>query len=170
MSKFAHCNNVNAVVSLLGRSTMRVKRELRAKLAASLASGARDRAFAKECAWTNAPRVDELEALMASFPNQKNVDWDAKPVKSGIRIGEWKRGHAAHCSLCSMQAVNSDCYFKLLLHFLECGFDPPVMSSNSNAVNGANVGRARRVTWINGEQKKCDANGRLRNGWLMRRG
>ena len=39
METFAHCSNVSADIPLVGRSTVNVKRELRAKLAASLASG-----------------------------------------------------------------------------------------------------------------------------------
>ena len=126
MQTFAHCSNVSADIPLVGRSTVNVKRELRAKLAASLASGERERAFAKSCAWTDAPRVDNLEALMDSFPDKEAIDWNAKPVASGICVPKWIGGHSMHCATCSKKAIYQKCYFRLLAHFLRCGFDPPV--------------------------------------------
>ena len=47
MQLLTYCANVCTDVPLAGRSTISVKRELRAKLAESLATGKREKAFAK---------------------------------------------------------------------------------------------------------------------------
>ena len=136
MAKLATCANVSAKVPLIGRSTLSVQRELRSKLAASLAAGLHDKAFAKDCGHVEAPRVDELEELIASFPNKKDIDWEAAAVKSGLDIAAWKRGHAKHCARCKPNTVHVECYFRLLCHWLQCGFNPPVRE-------GCDVAQAR---------------------------
>ena len=165
MRPYAYCANVCTKVPLAGRSTMSVQRELRTKLAESLATGKREKAFAKECAWADVPRVDELERLMASFPNKECIDWEAEPVKSGLCIAAWKRGHAKHCSRCDETLVSNDCYFKLLSHFLECGFDPPVIPGHE-VWRGALDGHRRRAyvdKWRE-EQSRCE---RAFAKWMM---
>ena len=74
MLKLATCTNVSAHVPLVGRSTISVQRELRSRLAESLAAGRHDKAFAKDCGHVEAPRVDELEKLVFTFPNKQDID------------------------------------------------------------------------------------------------
>ena len=42
-------------------------------------------AFAKACGVPKGPRVDDIEAMIGTFPG--TVDWDAEPVRSGINLG-----------------------------------------------------------------------------------
>ena len=125
MKDAGSCSNVNASVRLKNMTTPAIRRQLRKKLAESLAGNRRERAFAKATMYDNRPRADELERLVAEYPALSQVDWDAEPVKSDINCELWLAYHARHCSLCSPTKVHQDCYFKLIYHFLRTGFEPP---------------------------------------------
>ena len=154
MKKLVQCANVSADIPLVGRSTINVQRELRQKLAQSLAAGRCDAAFAKDCGHTDLPRVDELEKLMSAFPNKEDVDWDAPAVESGLNIAQWKAGHALHCKKCSSSAVSDECYFRLLCHWLKCGFDPPV-KKGCDVSTAAAAKRAYVDLWYR-ERARCE--------------
>ena len=154
MWKLSQCSSVRAELPLKGRSLMSVQRELRSRLAESLAAGLHDKAFAKDCGHTDVPRVDELERLIDAFPGKQQVDWDAAPVESGLDISQWKQGHARHCIRCSMDVISEECYFRLLCHWLACGFDPPVRDGcdplSAKATKRAYVNKWRR------ERSRCE--------------
>ena len=154
MKKLVRCANVSADVPLVGRSTINVQRELRRKLAESLAAGCRDAAFAKDCGHTDLPRVDELEKLISAFPNKDDVNWEALAVESGLNIAQWKAGHALHCSKCSSSAVSDECYFRLLCHWFKCGFDPPV-KKGCDVSTAAAAKRAYVDLWYR-ERARCE--------------
>ena len=146
--------SVMADLPLLHKSSVAVKRELKQILAYSLQSNAMEKAFAKDCGFSGVPRADDPEALMNSFPRRDAVNWDAKPVCSGINVATWKVCHARHCEKCTAAHIHDDCYFKLLHHFLQSGFDPPERHGVDMGSNMPSV-RAYVDKWMS-EQKRCD--------------
>ena len=146
------CSNVNASVRLKNMTTQAIRRELRKKLAASLAENRKERAFAKVSMFKDRPRADELERLAAEYPALSQVDWDAKPVKSDINCALWLAYHARHCSKCTPTAVHKDCYFRLIYHFLRTGFEPPEDSGAEQA--GKSPHRAYVGKWKQ-EKTRC---------------
>ena len=125
MLTLVQCISVCAQVPLIGKSSVSIRAELRERLNASLASHRGERAFEKCCGLSSCPRVDDLEGMVRSFPGWHQVDWDAHPVDSGINSALWRQHHARHCKHCTQAKIHDDCYFKLLFHWLSCGFDPP---------------------------------------------
>ena len=120
------CVSVLADVPLCRRSSLHVRSELRSKLAAALASGEKEKAFAKQCGFSGKPRANDPRAMMQAFPNVQDIDYDRQPVESGINASLWRFWHARHCSRCTQEAVHDTCYFKPLWHFLNTGFELPV--------------------------------------------
>ena len=125
MLLLVQCTNVVAEVPLERKSSVQIRAELRSKLAASLAAGKMEVAFAKSCGITDVPRADDPETMLAAFPGKDKINWDAKPTKSGLNVSLWQFWHARHCNLCTHDQVHDKCYFKTLKHFLLTGFDPP---------------------------------------------
>ena len=123
---FVQCVSVLADVPLCNRSSLHVRSELRAKLAAALAKGEKFKAFAKECGFSEKPRANDPEAMMQAYPSLESIDYSAPPVKSGINASLWKFWHARHCSRCTQAKIHDKCYFKPLHHFLNTGFELPV--------------------------------------------
>ena len=119
------CSDAELKFPLAGKSSRQIRRALRKALAKALASKERKVAFEKDIAFDDRPRADELEKMVASFPGLDKIDWDAKPVKSGINCPLWKAYHARHCSKCTPVKIHDSCYFKVIYHFLKTGFDPP---------------------------------------------
>lgn len=154
MLMFAQCVQACADVPLEGRSSVSVKRELRDRLVRSLSEGKKEKAFAKQCGCSAAPRVDELEELLRSYPGWDSVDWDEKPVRSGLNVDLWKLLHAEHCDKCTGQHIHRDCYFRLLFHFLNCGFTPPV-KSGCDLQSARSTKRAYVDKWRH-EQRRCE--------------
>ena len=120
------CVSVLADVPLCKKSSLHVRAELRSKLAAALARGDRHKAFAKQCGFSGKPLANDPEAMMATYPNVKEIDYSAAPVQSGINGSLWKFWHARHCVRCTQARVHKDCYFKPMVHFLDSGFELPV--------------------------------------------
>ena len=125
MLSFVQCVSVCAQVPLMGKSSVAIRAELRDRLSASLSSHAGEKAFEKCCGFASCPRVDDLEGMVRAFPGKDQVDWNAEPVNSGINSALWRTHHARHCASCTATKIHEDCYFKLLHHWLSCGFDPP---------------------------------------------
>ena len=119
------CSNLNASVELKNKTVPAIRKELRSKLAEALATGLKEKAFAKTCGYDDRPRADELERLVAAYPAWDQIDWDAEPVKSGINCDLWRAWHARHCKKCTPTKVDDGCYFKLIDHFLRTGLQPP---------------------------------------------
>ena len=113
------CSSAKVHADLKHKTFAHIRRELNKKLAASLAARKHEAAFAKACAVDSRPRADELEKMIKSFPGE--VDWSAKPVKSGINTGLWRAWHARHCCKCSPTKVDDGCYFRTIDHFLRTG-------------------------------------------------
>ena len=120
------CSAAEVQIPLQGKTSVQVRRELNVALANSLAHGKGELAFAKKCGVTQAPRADDIEAMVEAFPNKESIDWSAKPVESGINVPMWKCMHARHCKVCDDFDVARACYFRLIWHFLLTGFDPPM--------------------------------------------
>ena len=77
-------------MELKSKTIPAIRRELRAKLAKSLASKRKEKAFAKMCGCQDRPRADELEKLVAAYPAFEKIDWEAEPAKSGINCDLWR--------------------------------------------------------------------------------
>ena len=119
------CSDAELNFPLAGKSSSQIRRALRKALAKALANKVKKVAFAKDVAFDDRPRADELEKMVASFPGLDKIDWKAKPVKSGINCPLWKAYHARHCKRCTPIKIHDECYFRVIYHFLRTGFDPP---------------------------------------------
>lgn len=119
------CVSVIADVPLCRKSSVHVRSELRKLLAASLARGDKEKAFAKECGFWSRPLANDPRAMMEAYPNLQDIDYSARPVQSGINSQLWQFWHARHCMRCTEVRVDKDCYFKPVHHFLRCGFELP---------------------------------------------
>ena len=153
MKDAGECSNVIASVRLKNMTTPAIRRQLRKRLAESLAAKRKERAFAKVSMFDDRPRVDELEKLVAGYPALSQVDWDAKPVKSDMNCALWLAYHARHCDKCTPTAVHKDCYFRLIYHFLRTGFEAPQApeaEQASKAPHRAYVGKWKK------EEKRCN--------------
>ena len=60
-----------------------------------------------------------------AFPAIHQVDWSDPVSQSDINASVWRQSHAKYCKQCSAKKIHDTCYFKLLYHWLCCGFDPP---------------------------------------------
>ena len=147
------CVNACAQVPLLGKSSLSIRAELRDHLHASLSAHKHEKAFNKCCGISLCPRVDDLEGLMSAFPARHQVEWDAPVARSGINVHVWCLNHAKHCARCSASKIDDDCYFKLLHHWLRCGFDPPQKEGFTTCLR-----RKRRLglTSITGWKRRAD--------------
>ena len=123
---FAQCVSVLADVNLQGRSSLHVRSELRSRLAAALLRGDKEKAFAKECGFSEKPLANDPDAMMRAYPALQQINYQASPVHSGINVSLWKFWHARHCKRCKQDKIHDDCYFKPLCHFLRTGFELPV--------------------------------------------
>ena len=90
MEQAGDCSDVNASVNLQAKTVSAIRRELRARLAESLAANKKEKAFAKMSLFDDRPRADELERLVVEYSNLHRVDWDAKSVKLGITCDLWR--------------------------------------------------------------------------------
>ena len=115
---FVQCMSVLADVKLCRRSSLHVRSELRSQLARALAAGDKQKAFAKQCGFSNKPLANDAAAMMRAYPNLEYVNYTAALVSSGINSSLWKFWHARHCARCTSSSIHDDCYFKLLHHFL----------------------------------------------------
>ena len=153
MLLLVQCTNVVAEVPLERKSSVQIRAELRSKLAASLAAGKMEVAFAKSCGITDVPRADDPETMLAAFPGKDKINWDAKPTKSGLNVSLWQFWHARHCNLCTHDQVHDKCYFKTLKHFLLTGFDPP--ESEGCSMTDACPTRVAYVDKWREEEQRC---------------
>ena len=154
MLAMTQCVSVHADVPLVGKSTVSIKAELRKKLAQSLAAGGDAKAFEKPEGYSFAPRVDDLEALIHSFPAKDAIKWNASPVGSGINTSLWQAHHARHCAQCTSEMIDEKCYFKILHHWLRCGFEPP--EKEGVDMTKARPGTRAYVQAWNEERARCE--------------
>jgi hypothetical protein len=93
------CTSTALLFDVRGRHIAGTQRALRRQLSQDMLERKVTRAFATQCAAREErPRADDLEGMYDTY-----------------------RTHG-----CSVVAPADGCYFKLLLHFLRTGFDPPV--------------------------------------------
>ena len=118
------CSNVTASFDLKKKTIPAIRKELRKRLAESLAAHKKEKAFSKVYGCDTRPRADELEKLVAAYPAWDQIDWDADPVESGLNCDLWR---TRHCKKCSPTHVHDACYFELIDHFLRTGLQPPEM-------------------------------------------
>ena len=116
MRQHEGCDDAELKFPLAGKSSRQIRRALRKALAKALAAKDRKVAFAKDIAFDDRPRADNLENMVASFPGLDKIDWNAKTVKSGINCGLWKSYHARHCDKCTPIKIHDQCYFKVIHH------------------------------------------------------
>ena len=124
MMSQARCRADAVQFTLHGRNSMQLRTELRKQLAQELAAGTHGLAFADLPENFDRPRADDLEGMIAAFPGFDRVNWDAESVKSDLDTGLWRAWHARHCNVCTELEINDECYFKLIYHFLDTGFEP----------------------------------------------
>lgn len=91
---------------------------------------------------------------MAAFPGWEQVDWGAHPAQSGIDAKIWHQNHVRHCPHCCESKIDDQCYFKLLHHWLRCGFDPPEKEDFDLSKAQASV-RAYVDNWLE-ERARCE--------------
>ena len=161
MKDAGECSNVIASVRLKNMTTPAIRRQLRKRLAESLAAKRKERAFAKVSMFDDRPRVDELEKLVAGYPALSQVDWDAKPVKSDMNCALWLAYHVRHCDKCTPTAVHKDCYFRLIYHF--CG---QVLRLHKLQKPNKRARRRTERMLANGRKKKNGAIWLSRNGFV----
>lgn len=149
------CCPVNSAIPLVKKSSVSIRRELNKALAEALKRGTVEAPFAKACGFDDKPRADDIEGMVKAFLDMTDVDWDAKPVDSGLDIPLWRQFHALHCKKCTSEKVDESCYFRLLFHFLRSGFEPSVKDGMSLQDAVCTV-RAYVDLW-RAEQKGCDA-------------
>ena len=154
MLAFVQCASVLADVPLCRKSSLHVRSELRSRLAAALARGDAEKAFAKECGFSDCPLANDPEAMMRAYPALDQIDYEAAPVSSGLNTSLWRLWHAKHCSKCSQERIHDECYFKPMFHFLRSGFELP-------ARRGFDIYEARpsRVAYVDKwreEQVRCE--------------
>ena len=152
------CSHVNASVELKNKTIPAIRRELRKKLAESLASKRKEKAFAKMCGCDDRPRADDLERLAAAYPALDQIDWDADPVESGINVDLWRAWHARHCDKCTPTQVHKDCYFRLIEHFLRTGLEPPEGPAPDDEPNPLQSKSKRHRAYVNKwnkEKRRC---------------
>ena len=154
MAKHLTCSPQTAIFNLIGENSIQIKRKINKQLARELAEGSHDRAFAAMCDVHDCPRADDIEAMVASFPAWESIDWEAPAVTSGLDVGLWQAWHARHCAKCSELAVHDSCYFKLVLHFLRTGFEPPT-PAGVRLESAAAVTKAYVDLW-NKEKEGCE--------------
>ena len=132
------CKGARLDVPLVKTSLLHAQRRLRANLTAKLQAGDDEAAFARLCGVNTRPRADDLEAMYAAFPGWDDVDWDAQHVHSGLDLPFWRSCHVRHCKHgCTEKHLNILCYFRLLYHFLDTGFEPPLLPGESLHVSSS---------------------------------
>ena len=124
MMSQSRCRADAVQFTLHGRNSMQLRTELRKQLAKELQEGTHGLAFADSPENYDRPRADDLEGMIAAFPGLDKVNWDAESVKSDLDAGLWRTWHARHCDACTELKIDDDCYFKLIHHFLDTGFEP----------------------------------------------
>lgn len=125
MLRDVDCSPAFASFDLIGRNSAQVRRDLNRRLAKELADGTHGAAFANLCDYESCPRADDIEGMVSAYPAMESVDWDEPAVPSGLDLGLWLAWHARHCKNCTALSVASECYFRLVYHFLRSGFTPP---------------------------------------------
>ena len=160
------CSNVNASVDLKKKSIPAIRKELRKKLAESLAANRKERAFAKMCGCHDRPRADELEKLVAAYPAMEKIDWDAEDVESGINCDLWRAWHSRHCDKCTPTRVHDDCYFKLIDHFLRTGLQPPEAEVEEHEPHPLQSKERRHRAYVNKWNKEKRRCRRAFNKWI----
>ena len=130
------CKGARLDIPLTKTSLVHAQRRLRANLTAKLQAGADEAAFARLCGVHSRPRADDPEAMAASFPGWDDIDWDAAHVESSLNLPLWRKYHSWHCQLdCTAEVVSKDCYFRLIHHFLDTGFEPALLPGETLSVS-----------------------------------
>ena len=126
MNEFGQCAHDKWVLDLKGTTAGQIQRKLREQLVEDLKQGTDEAAFVcRQLGIDSVPRADQLELMIAAMPGVAKLNFEGVPAKSGLDIAEWREMHATHCCKgCSKDKLDDQCYFKVIHHFLKCGFDP----------------------------------------------
>ena len=125
MDEYCTCAPKRMTLDLRGKTASKMQRDLRAQLVQDLKAGNDEAAFVcSQLGIDNAPRADQLELMIAAMPGVKDIVFEGPPVRSGLDISEWIKGHASHCDRCKEGTISEDCYFRVVHHFLLRGFEP----------------------------------------------
>ena len=132
MDTFKKCGHDRWELDLRGTTAKQIQRRLREQLVEDLKAGNDEAAFVcSQLGIDSVPRADQLELMVAAMPGVTKLIFEGATAKSGLDLQEWKKGHATHCSKCTEDEINDDCYFKVIFHFLRCGYDPELAAGKS---------------------------------------
>ena len=133
MDGFKKCGHDTWRLDLKGSTAGQIQRQLRIQLVEDLKQGSDEAAFVcKQLGIDSVPRADQLELMIAAMPGVAQLEFKGLPAKSGLDMDEWRKWHATHCSKgCTKDEISEDCYFKIVHHFLLCGFDPKLCKGMS---------------------------------------
>ena len=126
MDGFKKCGHDTWRLDLRGTTAGQIQRKLRIQLVEDLRQGSDEAAFVcKQLGIDSVPRADQLELMIAAMPGVAKLELKGTPAKSGLSMADWRELHATHCSKgCTKDEINEECYFRIIHHFLLCGFDP----------------------------------------------
>ena len=132
MDQFRKCGHDTWELDLRGTTAKQIQRRLREQLVEDLKAGSDEAAFVcSQLGIDSVPRADQLELMVAAMPGVTKLIFEGESVKSGLNLQEWKERHATHCSKCTKEEIDDECYFKVLFHFLRCGYEPELESGKS---------------------------------------
>lgn len=143
-----------------GRTAHQVNRDLRKALIFDLSNHNDRPAFVPFTPNEVAPRADDIEALMASYPGLHELHYDNPPTCPLQEIDPklWLRHHSRHCRhrpRCTPDSPADGCYFKPLLFMLTTGYHAP-FAPGMNATNISPHSPAYTHLWFK-DQRRCEA-------------
>ena len=133
MRSYCTCSPGRMILDIRGKMAAQVQKDLRSQLIKDLKERNDEAAFVcKQVGIDEVPRADQLELMIASMPGVENIVFEGPEMKSGLDTKYWMQMHATHCKkACTATSVHSECYFKVVYHFLLRGFDPRLKDGHS---------------------------------------
>ena len=133
MDKFTQCGHDEWILDLQGTTAKQVQRRLREQLIQDLKEGSDEAAFVcSQLGIDTVPRADQLELMIAAMPGVAKLVFEGTEAKSGLSMEDWRELHASHCDKgCTKDKVHDECYFRVIHHFLQCGYDPELEEGRS---------------------------------------
>ena len=126
------CSRSAVKFDVRGRTAASVQRTLRRRLAAELIQGRATAAFGEMVDSFQHPRCDDLESMFQSMPGADSIDWAAPAVVSNLDTKLWQQEHSVHCTHgCSSVNPSSGCYFVVMRHYMETGYEPALVPGAS---------------------------------------
>lgn len=133
IASLPHCRHIHLPLDITGYSSHQLTRTLRKRLTDHLKSHANNPAFQDLDPKHIYPRADDVEAMIAAYPNLHLLNYDDPDCPcTTIDLEAWKFYHAKHCSnRCTATYIDPLCYFKPLAHMLRTGFHPALLPGES---------------------------------------